>query len=721
MNTTYIDEIGQLYKLVPEVETGMPEFGTEISGDLLYIYSDNKEEIPFYISDDGELSSEMDLPDIDETGSLYHNNLAVENDISYFTDEIGNLIYRNKKGGNSIWSVSDIGQFLTEYDNVFIDDIGRLGINIKWSLVNEDTELNVYFLIEDNGNLIYRNKNGETLEFLVDDNGHLLTQYDESIIDENGYLLFFVNEGSQKEINLLRSHNKKIQMRVTLYEEIGEGDHKGEITVEDLTGKIKSCDFDKTLSSDIRNTCTLTLSVPAKEQINLDFERTWNRRMVELHCGIYYAPDKDYVWYNLGRMLMTGGSTRYDATTQEVKLNLVDLMASLTADRGSQIGSDILIQAGSDTKKVIEMIIDQFGVFKRYNVCTFDSNDATIPYDIEINSGAYPIDVLMEILDLFPKYEMFYDEAGIFTVQKIPTKLSDPIEIKENIIDDMLISESKSIDFSEIKNTTEIWGRELSGDYTAKSCTTNGDTYNVYIDETFTELVNNETYTIVPHTTSISGQKIKIQNLPPYEIYTATGAGVYTPLVAGAMVADVPYVVQYFEGSLEENEEESEEDSGKMFVLQGELQVRCIVQEIKEAPSISAMIAYEQENNCNNVAWIVNPDSPFACWIEPTTHRIKGEIKQVLSGGEYENIYTTNLAYERAKYENWLRCRLQDTIEVEMILIPWMELNQKIRFTSPVSNELGVWIVQGITYDFKRWTMTVKASRFYPSDPWEEV
>jgi len=169
------------------------------------------------------------------------------------------------------------------------------------------------------------------------------------------------------------------------------------------------------------------------------------------------------------------------------------------------------------------------------------------------------------------------------------------------------------------------------------------------------------------------------------------------------LIGGIPYVVKYFE---------------EKFVLQGELLIHCIVQEITELPSITVQESYKESTGCDDVQWIVNPDNPFACWLDPSTGMIEGEIKQVLYDGEYENIYTTELAYERAKYENWLRGRLNDEIEVEMILIPWMDLNQKIEYTSPVTEEVETWIVQEIKYDFKTWTMTVTANKFYPYYPW---
>jgi ethanolamine utilization protein EutQ (cupin superfamily) len=377
----------------------------------------------------------------------------------------------------------------------------------------------------------------------------------------------------------------------------------------------------------------------------------------------------------------------------------------MTQERGSQIGTETYIPAttqGTNVRNVIISIVTAFSDFKRYDVCEFESD---MPYDLTFNIGSYPVDMLNQILNLFPYYEMFYDENGIFTVQKIPTKVSDPVDIDKETIDDLLISVSKINNFSEIRNTTEIWGKEVICDYTAMECETVNGVYNVTIGEAFTALVDGESYSVIPDQDSVVNQKMDIQNLGEYFIYTANGDGTYNNIGFGDMKQGVPYSLRY---------------TDQKYVLEGELQVRCIVQEIVEQPSASAMQSYIAENACNNVQWVVNPDSTYGCRLEPTTGKIIGEMKQVLSGDEYQDIYTTTLAFERARYENWKKCRLQDTIEIELILIPWIDVNQKIQFTSPISNQVETWIVQTINFNFETWTMNVTASRFYPYYPWDE-
>lgn len=497
---------------------------------------------------------------------------------------------------------------------------------------------------------------------------------------------------TETDLNLLKSHNKQVRLKVALLNE-------KYTEVANLVGRIVKASCDITNSSDIRRTANLVLTVDNASYLQYDFESTWIQRMVELSCGIYNAKTKQYVWYAIGRMLMTSGETSYDATTMQVKLSLVDLIGTMTDSRGSQLGYDAKVRAGASIKDAIEATISTFSPFKHTEVPEFED---TVPYDIESDLGQYPIEILKKLLNLFPYYEMFYDSTGTFIVQRIPTKISDPIDLPKNVVNDILISENRNVNFSKVKNTTEIWGRELDADYTAQTVTTSGDCYNVFIADTFEALVVNESYMITPTTDSVAGQKMKIQDTDQLTIYTQKGNLEYETLTEGAMQAYRPYVIKYIDNR---------------FVLQGEASIHVIVQEIDAPPSNHAREAYEEEVNCHDVRWVVNPESPFACTEDPTTQTIIREVRQVLHGGEYEIIYTTQLAIERAGYENWKSTRLQDSVTLEMILVPWLDVNDKLEYTSPTTGLDTVVLVQSVDYDFTHWTMTVKASKFYPYYP----
>ena len=123
------------------------------------------------------------------------------------------------------------------------------------------------------------------------------------------------------------------------------------------------------------------------------------------------------------------------------------------------------------------------------------------------------------------------------------------------------------------------------------------------------------------------------------------------------------------------------------------------------------MEADRNENDCRTIGYVVNPDSPY------TVDKI-GEIRQVLTGGEYDDITTSQLALERASYENWKKTRLNDGVTLTAVLIPFMEVNKKIEYTSPRTGEKRAYLVKQITMDFASSTMTLELSRFYPYYPW---
>lgn len=508
---------------------------------------------------------------------------------------------------------------------------------------------------------------------------------------------------TENDIRLLKEHNKEVRITVKLV----EGQHYPYQEIDSLTGTVVSASFNKNYDSDIRTTCSLTISVKNKDHIeDIDFDQIWNNNLVELQCGVYDKKNKEWVDYGIGLMIINDISRTYDSTSQEVKINLVDMMASLTEERGSQIGTDLKIEAGANVGDVLVEVFETFGTYHAFNIIS--EFDDTIPYDLEFSGDAYPIEIFDEILSLFPYYEMFYNSKGVFVVQKIPDEVDDPIDIDHDILDELLISESKDNNYSEIINTTEIWGDEISCQFVAESCSQRYDPnprYSVIIQGSYQYLIDGDTYLVKPDANSEEHQSMTVNGLGTYNIYNVSGAGAYTEIGENEMIAETLYVIRYID---------------RKFILIGESQIRCIVQEITEMPSIQAQDAYKHNNNCYNVQWVVNPDSPYACTLTPTTRMITGEHRQVLRDGEYAKIYTTQLAYERARYENWLKCRMVDMVSIQTILIPWIEVNKKIRYTSPTSGEQEVYMVQSVDFNFEDWTMDVSASKFYPYYPWDE-
>lgn len=464
-------------------------------------------------------------------------------------------------------------------------------------------------------------------------------------------------EITQTDIDIALAQRQKVSIRVDIHDTDDE-------KIGELSGVATALSWNIASDSDIRRTATLSMYVQDRSYLVESHNLIWLNRKLKMYVGLDDESSTTH-WYLIGSFLFADNTYSFNATAQEMSMSLIDMMACTTEKRGSQInGYGLTIPAGENVRDALISIITNFTPYHQYSIPEFPD---TIPYDLEFGIGIYPYEALSKILSLFPTYEMYYDVEGVFTVGEIPTGIGDDPFLDESVFEKLIIAETKSGSFSKVRNTTEIIGRSLEADYTASACTTSGTTYNLFIADTFAVLEDGSLYGFTPDTTSVSGQKIKIQDTAKISIYLQ-GATIEddAPISTGAMTKDIPYCVKY---------------TNNRFYLQGELETHVIVQEVNVEPSPEAKAAYKELMNCREVMWIVNPSSPFAA-------DAIGEIRQVLSDGEYADIYTTQLAYERAAYENWKTTRLQDTVSITMGLIPWIDVNKKILYRSPLVGKL---------------------------------
>ena len=133
---------------------------------------------------------------------------------------------------------------------------------------------------------------------------------------------------------------------------------------------------------------------------------------------------------------------------------------------------------------------------------------------------------------------------------------------------------------------------------------------------------------------------------------------------------------------------------------------------VANKPTAAQAAADKVNFACDNIGYVVNPDSPF------TIDKI-GERVKVCNGGDYEKIYTDELALQRAEYELYVGSRLTDSISVECLLIPWLDVNQKVSYTAHMADvqEARQYMISSINFDLGDGTMTVKMARFYPYYP----
>ena len=167
--------------------------------------------------------------------------------------------------------------------------------------------------------------------------------------------------------------------------------------VDELSGNMTKCSINVDSNSDLRRSCDLgfvvttsTFDIKAGSKIFLD-------KMVRPYVGYENMRTGEIQWYNQGIYLVNNPQWSYNASTNEISMQALDLMSKLTGLRNGNL-EGILTKIAKD-ENVREAIISTsaLGGFTKY-VCeeckTKDGTIVPVPYDIEIDVGRTKYDIL---------------------------------------------------------------------------------------------------------------------------------------------------------------------------------------------------------------------------------------------------------------------------------------------------------------------------------------
>ncbi len=377
-------------------------------------------------------------------------------------------------------------------------------------------------------------------------------------------------------------------------------------------------------------------------------------------------------------------------------------------------------------------IIEQFSPFKYLiesigsDVTNADGSNTTyIPYDLEFSTGTNQWDVV--------------------------TKLR--VVLSEEIFSPLVISEKPTYDFTSVKNVTEVWGKCHETDRYDDSPKVTIDTTNkkVIIDLSLTlyscnadgkhndpyEYSTSELLGFTMPSVDSSKMNVAINNSYPIYLrvnYESDTSNNFTPLSEILLIDDytnknnttldklingLGYCVQ----------PKYVDDKSWYAIFCGEFQVHAVCMLVDKEPSKEQKAQDKIDYNCQQISYIYHEDkvttysqqgSPVNKYVQedcPYTIEKCGKILQVLSGNDYEQIYTTDLARQRAEYEAWKAGRLTDSITVETRLIPFLDVNMKITYKSLRTGQVDTYIVDKISHSFDTFTTTIEMHKFYTTYP----
>lgn len=431
-----------------------------------------------------------------------------------------------------------------------------------------------------------------------------------------------------------------------------------------VEGNLLDDSFSIEADSDMRRTYQCSLCVTDSSFILGENSWVWLDTYIRPYVGIQSVRTGEIVWTLMGTFVSSEVS--YDDSDEyTLDLDCGDLISIINGDRGGQMeGLSITIEAGTDAYAAIVGYLKEAGITKYI----IEDIDFEIPYDLEFSAGSTIYEMISEIINLYAGYEMGFDVYGTFFIRKIPQRFEDNIVLDSKDIAPLLIGESRSTSLTEIYNHIQVWGQVIDTDRYVDSSTLSGAKYSITLEdvESLDDINNFEKIAFKITATNPANAVISINGLENLTVVNDAGES----LPAGTLPANTDVVFKY------------RRKDKSMYYL-GQYQVF-------------------------GEAWDDNPDSPF------NKDNLGRELLMVCEGDDYEQIYSNDLAEQRARYEIYNHTVLSTSLNLDLICIPWLDVNQKISYTLQNETQEKQYIVKSISGSTASATMSISCVSFYP-------
>ena len=490
---------------------------------------------------------------------------------------------------------------------------------------------------------------------------------------------------TQNDVRLLSQSTRDVYCRVDI---LNDNIKK----IGSLDGEVVSDTYTFDANSDIRKTMSLTIHVADSSLLIGRDKKIWFDKYLDVSMGIKDLRTGEIIYYPIGIFVFYDIGYQYDAANRILTLNLVDRVADLNGDRRGQLsGTQTLIPTESDIRSAMVSTITELGGIKKYRI---DDIGKAVPYDLEFSQGATVWDIVKQLRDLYPGWETFFD-GDTFICQAYPTTTSAPVVLNDTILHPLVISEALQNQMNSVKNVIEVWGKCLDADYYTETITMTSNSISAtYTDAS--ELSSGETFGFKA-TADITGPcTFKVNSFTAYPVRGENNA----EIAAGQIASGKSYVLKY----------KSVGSSG-YFYFMGEYQIAAIAKLVTKEPTASEKAEDLAKEPTDNIAYVVEPESPYAIGVID-------EMRSNKFSGEFENITSEDLAMQRAKYELWLASDMQETVTLQCVEIPWLDVNQKISYTSFTTGKTDEYIVATKNGSTTGGMMTITCTKFQPLYSW---
>lgn len=269
------------------------------------------------------------------------------------------------------------------------------------------------------------------------------------------------------------------------------------IGVAHIVGQLVSGNVSIESGDNIRRSASVTMKVDQPYidigylDLRLDISRDIPANyFIKLWCGIEDNNTLTVHWYNEGVYIIDQSSYNFDPATGNLSLSLVDLMIDLNGDRaGTFHAYTSIVKNTQRIDETIKAVLELAG-FTSYEICpitalkpfellsnelyntetgqVIDTPDESavdldyyIPYDLDFNAGVTAYEIIDKLVNLYPYYECGFDVDGMFFVRKeLLEQDTGFIMLDAYNLTGLVLSEDTTINWSEVKNHVEVWGKD---------------------------------------------------------------------------------------------------------------------------------------------------------------------------------------------------------------------------------------------------------------------
>lgn len=245
--------------------------------------------------------------------------------------------------------------------------------------------------------------------------------------------------------------------------------------LDEISGKTESISLSVNAESDIRRTANINIALKddsRQTNSNVFYWQVgnpyWFDKYIQIYVAIQDVQTQEYVWVNEGIYMVNSPTISYDATSNSLSFEAVDLMSKMTGLRNGQLeGMTYTIPVGSTITGAIKTLLVEQG-FDKYIV--FDPPYNYVPQEINIDVGGTAYDLLCQLRDINSNWEMFFDVDGVFHFQQIPSGkvIIDPESgeegeptpvVDQTVWDKLNVSYNLDTNFENVKNYVEVLGK----------------------------------------------------------------------------------------------------------------------------------------------------------------------------------------------------------------------------------------------------------------------